>query len=506
MQYTLFGAIDIGSSEMELKIFELSRGKGMREIDCIRSRLELGKDTYATGKISTEKLEELCLVLNDFISIMKSYKVDAYRAYTTSAIREAKNRTILLDYLEKKTGLKIEVLDNAEQRFLDYKSIAAQANEFNRIIEKGTAILDVGGGSVQVSLFDKDSLVATQNIRIGNLRIRERVAAMEHMYGHFEELVQEMTRSELQNFKKMYVKDREISNVILVGDYLGGLSKAASLSIEEFQKIYDGVIHAEPSAAAKQFDLPEESISLIVPTLIICSEFISAMGAESIWMPGLNLNDGNAYDYAQRNRIIRAGHNFDDDILASARNIAKRYQCSRSHVKIMENLGLQIFDRMKKVHGLGSRERLLLQIAVILHGCGKYISLSDPADCSYQIIMATEIIGLSRKEREIIAYAVKFNTMEFPYYEELSRETDLDRSEYLTVAKLTAILRVANACDRSHKQKFENVKVSLKEKELIIQVDTPEDIILEMGLFAEKAAFFEEVFSIRTSIQQKKRM
>lgn len=261
MQYTLFGAIDIGSSEMELKIFELSRGKGMREIDCIRNRLELGKDTYATGKISTEKLEELCLVLNDFISIMKSYKVEAYRAYTTSAIREAKNRVILLDYLEKKTGLKIEVLDNAEQRFLDYKSIAAQANEFNRIIEKGTAILDVGGGSVQVSLFDKDSLVSTQNIRIGNLRIRERVAAMEHMYGHFEELVQELTRSELQNFKKMYVKDREVSNVILVGDYLGGLSKKQSVSLEEFQTIYDGVVHVEPSVAAERFELPEESIS-----------------------------------------------------------------------------------------------------------------------------------------------------------------------------------------------------------------------------------------------------
>ena len=118
--------------------------------------------------------------------------------------------------------------------------------------------------------------------------------------------------------------------------------------------------------------------------------------------------------------------------------------------------------------------------------------------------MATEIIGLSRKEREIIAYIVKFNTTEFPYYEELSRETDLDRSEYLTVAKLAAILRVANACDRSHKQKFENVKVSLKDKELIIQVDTSEDITLERGLFTEKAAFFEEVFSIRTSIHQKK--
>ena len=169
------------------------------------------------------------------------------------------------------------------------------------------------------------------------------------------------------------------------------------------------------------------------------------------------------------------------------------------HGSECRNVGLALGVELNGCHIAEHSDR-------ILHGCGKYISLSDPADCSYQIIMATEIIGLSRKEREIIAYAVKFNTMEFPYYEELSRETDLDRSEYLTVAKLTAILRVANACDRSHKQKFENVKVSLKEKELIIQVDTPEDIILEMGLFAEKAAFFEEVFSIRTSIHQKKRM
>ena len=169
MQYILFGAIDIGSSEVELKIFELSKSKGMKEIDSIRHRLELGKDTYATGKISTEKVEALCKVLLDFVKIMEGYQVAEYRAYATSAIREAKNKVILLDYIKSKTGVKIEVLGNAEQRFLDYKSIAFQANEFNKIIEKGTAIVDVGGGSIQISLFDKDSLIFTQNIRIGNL-------------------------------------------------------------------------------------------------------------------------------------------------------------------------------------------------------------------------------------------------------------------------------------------------------------------------------------------------
>ena len=60
------------------------------------------------------------------------------------------------------------------------------------------------------------------------------------------------------------------------------------------------------------------------------------------------------------------------------------------------------FDSMKKVHGMGDRERLLLQIAVQLHDCGKYISMGDVAECSYQIIMATEIIGLSTEERQIM--------------------------------------------------------------------------------------------------------
>ncbi|HIQ96198.1 MAG TPA: exopolyphosphatase, partial [Candidatus Limivivens merdigallinarum] len=224
MQYTLFGAIDIGSSELELKVFELSKAKGMRELDCIRHRLEIGKDTYATGKISNEKVEELCTVLLDFVSIMKGYQVSAYRAYATSAFREARNRVILLDYVEKRTGLKIEVLGNSEQRFLDYKSIASKANEFNKIIQKGTAIVDVGGGSIQISLFDKDSLVTTQNIRIGNLRIREKVAALEHSYGHFESLVEELISGEIMSFKKLYIKEREIRNVILVGDYIGELS------------------------------------------------------------------------------------------------------------------------------------------------------------------------------------------------------------------------------------------------------------------------------------------
>lgn len=506
MQIKTFAAIDIGSYEVEMKVFELSSARGMREIDCIRRRLEMGKDTFSTGKVSVEKIEALCELLESYAEVMKGYRVDDYRACATSAIRETKNRIILLDYIQNRTGFKVEVLGNAEQRFMDYKSIASKENEFNRLILKPTAIVDVGGGSVQISLFDKDSLVTTQNMRMGNLRLREKLSVLEQSTTHMELMLQEVIDNELKGFRKLYLKDKEIKNVIVVGDHIGDLTKATSVSREEFFEIYDQVMHCSLDDAAQRFEVPTESVSLLLPSLVIYKRFIEEFGAETIWMPGLNICDGIAYEYAVQNKIIKAAHNFDEDIIASARNMAKRYLCSKSHMRILEELALGIFDKMKKIHGLGQRERLLLQIAVILHGCGKYISLSDVGECSYSIIKATEIIGLSKDEREIIANVVRFNTQEFEYYEKISAYTSISKEEYLTVTKLTAILRIANAMDRSHKQKFKNVKMSLKNTELIIQVTTNEDITLEKGFFPEKAVFFEEVFAVRPVIRQKKIM
>ena len=504
MKYKLFAAIDIGSYVVEMKIFELSIKNAMKEVDCVRHRLELGKESYATGKLSIEKMEELCSVLLSFNKIMQGYQVDDYRAYTTSALREAKNRVIILDYVEKRTGLKIEVLSNSEQRFLDYKSIASSENEFNKIIQKGTAIIDVGGGSVQLSLFDKDSLVSTQNIRIGSLRIREKLAPLERNAANVELLIEELVNNDLVSFKKMYLKEREVRNLIVVGDNIREVARVPYMSREEFFALYDQIVENTIDEVTEKLEVSAESIYMLIPSLVIHRRFIEEFDIEKIWMPGLNLSDGMAYDYAQKSKLIKEGHNFEEDIIASARNIAKRYMCSKNHIRVLEDYALGIFDKTKKLHGFDKRKRLLLQIAVILHGCGKYISLSNVAECSYSIIMATEIIGLSHAEREIIANIVRFNTQDFDYYENMGGYPGLSKEEYLIIAKLTAILRVSNALDRSHKQKFKNARIILKDDKLMIIVDTAEDITLEEGLFFDKADFFQEVFSVRPVIKKKK--
>ena len=167
-----FAAIDVGSYELGMKIFEISSRNGLREIDHIRHRIDLGTDTFATGKISYDRVDELSRVLRDYNDIMKTYRVDDYTAYGTSAIRETENTMIVLDQIAQRTGIRIEVLSNSEQRFLNYKAIASRGR-FNKIVEKGTAIVDIGGGSIQISLFDKDTLVTTQNMRLGVLRLQD---------------------------------------------------------------------------------------------------------------------------------------------------------------------------------------------------------------------------------------------------------------------------------------------------------------------------------------------
>ena len=199
MSVKTFAAIDVGSFELTMKIFDLSGKNTMREIDCIRKSNDLGSDTTAHGKISNEKIDDLCHTLKEFAQIMESYKVTAYKAYGTSAIRETENTLILQDQIEQRTGIWVETLSNSEQRFRDYKSSASKGETFRRIIEEKTAILDSGGGSIQISLFDKDALVTTQNIRMGSLRIRERLAGIQSETEHYEEMVEELIWNELSS-------------------------------------------------------------------------------------------------------------------------------------------------------------------------------------------------------------------------------------------------------------------------------------------------------------------
>ena len=271
----------------------------------------------------------------------------------------------------------------------------------------------------------------------------------------------------------------------------------------EFLRIFEVLRSKNPAQIAGYMDISEERVPLLFISAVLIKYIAEMMGIERVWLPGVTLCDGIAYEYAEKIKMFQGEHDFEEDIIACAVNISKRYMGSRKRSEILENFTMTIFDSMKKVHGLGKRERLYLRLAAILHDCGKYISMVNIGETSFQIVMATEIIGLSQQEREIVANVVRFNHSKFVYN---AQEASLDwnRESFLMVAKLTAILRLANSLDRSHKQKLKGLKAVLKENQLVLTVDTQEDITLEKGFFEANGDFFKEVFSVEPVLKQRK--
>uniref|UniRef100_UPI003FEF832B Ppx/GppA phosphatase family protein n=3 Tax=Coprococcus sp. TaxID=2049024 RepID=UPI003FEF832B len=504
-----FAAINVGSNEISMKICEITPRKGARELDTVKTIIELGSDTYNKGYIEENNLNKLCDTLLKFRRKMKEYDVSDYRAYASSAVREAENASMIIERIKMCTDFDVQILSNSEQRFMNYKAFVATGMDVDVATHKNNALLDIGAGSLQISIFDRRNLVQTQNLPIGAVRIRDYMTRFGSDTVDLETLMEEYASNAIIEFRNLFLNDKDIKSIIAIGDGINNLKKVGpelsitnSISREQFRILYKRVVDIKPEDLAERYGIPYERATLMLPMAIIYQSFLDNSRAEEILTPNVIFCDGIIADYMDKQGTFLMDKNFDQDILASVNTIAKKYKVNRAHVQNVSDNALAIFDSIRKLHGLGKRERLQLQIAAILHNCGKFVNMKDVSLISYHIVMATEILGLSHKEREEIANAVYYNGFYLP--SELRASGRIGSADYMKVAKLTAILRLADVLDKSYKQKITNLRISLHDNTLVIYTDTLEDITLEAGMFKTNNILFEKVYGVKAVLKQRR--
>lgn len=286
MENTCYAAIDIGSNAARLLIKKQNpkdSQKKFTKLLLLRVPLRLGFDVFKSQEISEKKAKKLCRLMKAYRQMMLIYDVDVYRACATSAMRDAKNGTEIIELIKKETNINIEIIEGKEEAKLIYGNHLECMQD-----RKGNFIyVDVGGGSTEINFISNGELIFTKSYNIGTVR-------------SLSGTVEKDTITKLEaDLDKLATQYQEI-NIIGSGGNINKLYKMAEnkdpqnqrVSVAEIQKLYNKLSSLTVAQRIEEFNLNEDRADVIVPAAQIFLLVASRTNATFIHVPVMGLADG----------------------------------------------------------------------------------------------------------------------------------------------------------------------------------------------------------------------
>lgn len=286
MKILTFAAIDIGSNAIRLllmNVIENGKAPQFRKTTLIRIPLRLGEEAFSEKKISEAKIEKLLLAIKSFKYLMDATGIISYRACATSAMREASNSAAVVKKIAKETGINIEVIDGKEEADIIYSTHVEEMLDH----KNSYLYVDVGGGSTELTLFDRGELIDSRSFNVGAVR-------------YLKGIVEKEDEKELKKWVKKTTEKHEPLFLIGSGGNINKIfklsgakaKKNASLSIEQVTQVYKLIKSYSIEDRIKKLDMNPDRADVIIPASEIFLDIMQWCGSRRIYVPKIGLADG----------------------------------------------------------------------------------------------------------------------------------------------------------------------------------------------------------------------
>lgn len=282
-----YGAIDIGSNAIRLLISNViiseDQEPKFKKSSLVRVPIRLGQDSFVEGKISSENINRIIDAMNAFKLIMNVHKVERYKACATSAMRNASNSKEVIEQIENKSGISIDIIDGKKEAeiiaFTDLSEIIDDKNNY--------LYVDVGGGSTEFTLFSKGEIKTSKSFKMGTVRLlNNKKSVNKKIFAEVESWIRENTK----NIKKISLigSGGNINKLFKIS----GRTEGHPISFIYLNAQYQFLKKLTYEQRITELGMNPDRADVIIPATKI---FLSAMkwsNAKRIYVPKIGLSDG----------------------------------------------------------------------------------------------------------------------------------------------------------------------------------------------------------------------
>jgi len=495
-------AIDIGTNSIHMIVVQIRPDLSFEVIDREKEMVRLGAGGLDGRALTPEAMHAALQVLAKFRRLAESHRVDDIVAVATSATREAENGGDFLRTVTDQTGIRPQVISGTEEAQLIH-SAAVYGVGIPRDV---AVVVDIGGGSVEVTRGDSATVELGRSFKLGVIRLTERFVKSDPIEPRDERKLVRYIDDQIGKYLDQIARSGFARVIGTSGTILslGAVAKAedGQLGVAlRNQRIPAKHIHRLRKSLAsmdieKRLRVPglePRRTDLVVAGAILIDEILRRLGANDITLCDLSLREGLVLDYVSRHRQqIAHADRYPDIRRRSVVELAERCNYWPAHAHQVARLSTSLFDQTRVIHGLTDREREWLEYAAILHDVGVHISYERHHRHSYYLIRNGDLRGFEPEEIEVMALVARYHRQATP---KRSHEGygDLKRKQRRAVRTLAAILRLAESLDRSHAQSVGAIELHDRGDDDLLQVRTSGDAELELWAAQRHAAPFERM-------------